>query len=129
MEIKFNKGFSIVLIAILIIMNVFGQTVILSCIDLFRINPNYDLSILDILISSLASIFKYSSNLVTGVWLFIICPKLKQEKWSWFLLGLTFGFYSLIFLTILLVIQSKKRSWIYLKPLDLFSFYYCSHSF
>lgn len=108
MEIRFNKGFSIILIAILILINVFGQTLILSYIDFFRLDSNYELSTLDILMTGLTSIFDYLPNLVIGIWLFVMTFKFQQDRWSWFLIGLVFGQYSLIFLAILMIVQSIK---------------------
>lgn len=108
MEIKFNKGFSILFIIILILIYVFGQTLILSFIDFFRLDSNYELSTLDILIISLTSIFAYLPNLVIGIWLFVMANKFQQDKWSWFLIGLAFGQYSLIFLAILLIVEGIK---------------------
>src|SRR5690554_7718119 len=108
MEIKFNKGLSIILIAILILINVTGQTLILSYIDFFRIDSNYGLSTLDILMTSLTSIFDFLPNLVIGIWLFTMTFKFQQDRLSWFLIGLAFGQYSLIFLAILMIVQSIK---------------------
>jgi hypothetical protein len=108
MEIKFNKGFSILLIIILILIFVFGQTLILSFIDFVRLDSHYELSTLDILITSLTSIFDHLPNLVIGIWLFAIVNKFQEDKWSWFLIGLAFGQYSLIFLAIILIVQGIK---------------------
>ena len=108
MDIKFNKGLSIILIAMLILINVFGQTLILSYIDFFRLDSNYELSALDILMTSLTSIFNYLPNLVIGIWLFTMTFKFQQDRLSWFLIGLAFGQYCLIFLAILMIVQSIK---------------------
>jgi hypothetical protein len=45
---------------------------------------------------------------VIGIWLFVSATKFQQEKWSWFVIGLAFGQYSLIFLAILLIVQNIK---------------------
>lgn len=108
MEIRFNKGLSITLITILILINVFGQTLILSYIDHFRLVNNFELSILGILITSVGSIMDYLPNLLIGIWLFTMSKKFQQERCSWFLIGLIFGQYSLIFLTILLIVHGIK---------------------
>ncbi len=108
MEIKFNKGISIILIAILILINVFGQILILSYIDFFILDSNYEISVVDIVMTSLTSIFDYLPNLVIGIWLFTMTLKLQQDRLSWLLIGLAFGEYSVIFLVILLIVQGTK---------------------
>ena len=85
MEIRFNKGLSITLITILILINVFGQTLILSYIDHLRLVDNFKLSTLGILITSVGSIMDYLPNLLIGIWLFTMSKKFQQERWSWFL--------------------------------------------
>ena len=84
----------------------FGQVLILSYIDLFNSESNYELSVLDILITTLSLIFTNLNRLLIGIWFFLMADKFKQEKWSWFLIGLVFSQYSLIFLAILLITQS-----------------------
>jgi len=108
MEIRFNKGFSILIITMLILIYVFGQTLILSFFDFFKSDSNYGISTLGIFITSLSSIFDYLPNLLIGIWLFTMTNKFQQDKWSWTLIGLVFGQYSLIFLAILMIVQGIK---------------------
>lgn len=120
MEIKFNKGFSVTLIIILILNYLFGQTLILSFLDFINPKSNYELSVLDIFITSLSLIFRNLSNLTIGIWLFLMAEKFQQKKWTWFLIGLAFGEYSLVFLVILLIVQgisSKVDFYKSLKPI------------
>lgn len=108
MEIKFNKVFSILLILLLILMYIFPKTLILSYIDFFKVDSKYELSTLDIFITSLISIINFFPNLVIGLWQFVMAKKLQQDKWTWLLIGLVFGQYSLIFLALLLIVKSIK---------------------
>ncbi len=108
MEIKFNKGFSITVILILILINIFGQTLILLFIDFFSVDSYYELSIIDILITSMISIFNYLPGFIIGLWLFFNAKNFQQNNWSWFLIGLAYGQYSLIFLAIILLVQGIK---------------------
>ncbi|MBP1672757.1 MAG: hypothetical protein H6Q25_572 [Bacteroidetes bacterium] len=108
MKIRFNNGLSITLITILILINVFGQVLILSYIDHLQLINNLKISTLGILITNLSSIIDYLPNLLIGIWLFTLSTNFQQERWSWFLLGLAFGEYSLIFLAILLIVQGIK---------------------
>lgn len=108
MEIKFNKGFAIIVIVILILIYVLGQIFILSYIDFIRQDISYELSIRDILVTSLSSIMGNFNRLVIGIWLFASASKFQQDKWSWFVIGLAFGQLGLIFLAILLIVHNIK---------------------
>src|SRR5690554_2381082 len=108
MELRFNKGLSIILSIILILIYSFGQVLSLFFIDLQYPNSEYGFSTLDFIVTNISMVFSNLDRIVIGIWLFLIAERFIQEKWSWLLIGLAFGQYSLMLFAILLFFQSAR---------------------
>lgn len=106
MEIRINKGLSIILIIALIAINYFIVPLSFGFMEFYPPNIKYDFSVNKLLMANLIFIISNLSILIIGIWLFFNVSKLNQDKWTWFLVGLVYGQYSLIFFGLILIIKN-----------------------
>ena len=59
-------------------------------------------------IFDLKLVSSFLTDLIIGLWLFYASSKLNQDKWTWLLIGLVYGIYSLIFFLVILILFDIK---------------------
>lgn len=105
MELKLNKGFSIILTTILLLTYFFGLPIISKTFDIIYPDNVYDFTLIDLMIANLNLLFSNLSKLIIGIWFFLNVEKYKLDKWTWILIGLVFGQYGLILFGLIMIIQ------------------------
>lgn len=107
MDVKINEAVSLMLIILLVLIYFLGIPIFKVIYD--QIIPNnYELSFLNLFIGNLPIAFSGIANIIIGIWLYANVIQLNQDQWTWFLIGLVFGQFGLIFLGIILIRQNKK---------------------
>lgn len=106
MELKFSKGFSIILTVIILLTYFFGVPIISKVYDLFNPESAHHISMIDLIIGDLHFSFSKLGLVIIGLWLFLNAVKFNLDKWTWLLVGLIFGQYGLILLGLILIYQN-----------------------
>ena len=105
MDIKLNKGISIILIFFLFTINFIGIPVMSLFIKTIHPDMVYDSYMINLLIANLEILFSNLDNIIIGIWLFSQSKKYNLDNWTWMTIGLIYGNYSLIFFSIVILIQ------------------------
>jgi len=108
MKIKLYKGLSISLAILLIFSFTVGSFIYYIIYEFIYPEKNYSLPYMNYVVENLRSIFHYLDRIIIGIWLFAIAEKLKQDKWSWLLIGLVYSEFAVILLLIVVIFQNIK---------------------
>ena len=106
MDIKIKKGFSISIIVPLISIYLIGLPLVYTVIHLIDINTNFNLSLINLFLANLSLTVNNLGGLIIGMWMFYNAESLKQDKWTWLLIGLIYGQYSLLLIAIIMFVQN-----------------------
>ena len=109
MNLQFNKNTAQILSILFIALIGFGTSIVLFIIAGVNNIPLPDLAIRNIIILNLKISITYLSNLIIGIWFFLNAEKLNQDKWTWVLIGLVGGQYSLILLLMSALVQRTDK--------------------
>ncbi len=108
MKLEINKGIAIAFSCILIIIYICGLPIKIWINNFMNPSNVCDSSFIYLFISNIDIILSNLANIIIGIWMFINSESLKQNKWTWLLLGLVYGEYSLILILILLILENIK---------------------
>ena len=103
-----NKKFSISLITLYTLISILGIPLVIGIFSIIYGNNFFVGLGLNIFITILKSIVSFGGSFIIGLFLFANANKLNQDKWTWLLLGIIYGQYSLLFYILLLIFNKKQ---------------------
>jgi hypothetical protein len=106
MDLKIKKEFSISMIVTLISIYLIGLPLVYTVIHLIGIDPDFNLSLINLFLANLSLTMNNLGGLIIGMWMFYNAESLKQDKWTWLLIGLIYGQYSLLLIAIIMIMQN-----------------------
>jgi len=106
MDLKIKKEFSISMIVTLISIYLIGLPLVYTVIHLIGIDPDFNLSLINLFLANLSLTMNNLGGLIIGMWMFYNAESLKQDKWTWLLIGLIYGQYSLLLIAIIIIMQN-----------------------
>jgi len=120
MEIRINKGFSITFSIVLVLIILIGFPIVGIITNTIYPENGYSLTLHNTLLGNLPNFLTYLGRIVIGLWFFSRAQEFNLDKWTWLLIGLVFGQYSLVLFGINLISQSQvtsKNLFVSLKPI------------
>jgi hypothetical protein len=118
MRIRFNKGFSIILSIVIVTIYLFGLHLVVTTMDLFQPDKEFDFNWINVFITNLSLVFSKLDGIIIGLWFLFNSKKFNQDKWTWILIGLVYGQFSLILFGLIIIIQNIKSNINLLKSLN-----------
>jgi len=109
MNLQFNKNTAQILSILFIALIGFGTSTVFFILAGINNIPLSDLAVRDIIVQNLKISISYLGNLIIGIWFFLNAEKLNQDKWTWVLIGLVGGQYSLILLLMSALVQKTEN--------------------
>jgi len=109
MNLQFNKNTAQILSILFIALIGFGTSTVFFILAGINNIPLSDLAVRDIIVQNLKISISYLGNLIIGIWFFLNAEKLNQDKWTWVLIGLVGGQYSLILLLMSALVQRTDK--------------------
>lgn len=106
MDITLKPVFSIPAVILLILIYLFGLPIVYGIIHFTDSDTYFNISLFDLLIANLGLTAKHIGGLIIGLGLFNSATPLKQDRWTWLLVGLLYGYYALLFITIVVIMQN-----------------------
>jgi hypothetical protein len=106
MDIKINKGISIIISVIWILVSMFSLLLVYGFFYwTYKGNVN-EIKWNWLILLNFGFIIESLTSLLIGIWLYINADKLNQDKWTWMLMGFIYGQYSLILLMLVIIMQN-----------------------
>jgi len=118
MDIKINKWISVSLSIVIIIVYLFGLPLIYMLNHPY--SDQYSTPFFSLIVESLSLTFQHLTGLIIGIWMFYNAKKMNQDKWTWLLVSLVYGPYSLILIAIILISQKNNFHLNPYKPIQNF---------
>lgn len=105
MDIRINKGISIIISVIWILVSLFSLFMVYGFLYF-----THNLSFTDIkwnwlFLLNLGIIIDVLISLVIGIWLYVNANNFNLDKWTWMVMGFIYGRYSLILLLLIIIFQ------------------------
>ena len=96
MNLQFNKKTAQFLSVLYIALVIFGSSAYLFIVAGINNIVLSDLMVRNIILFNLKISLSFLSPLIIGIWFYFNAEKLNQDKWTWVLIGLVGGQYSLV---------------------------------
>jgi len=109
MKLQFNKKTAQFLSVLYIVLIIFGTSAFMFSIAGINNITVTDLMVQKIILLNLKISLSFLSPLIIGIWFCFNAEKLNQDKWTWVLIGLVGGQYSLVLFLLSIFFQKDEN--------------------